>query len=219
MEDPNITMEEYIHLEIEKALRRGQVFNWETATYGKVSSEPTVNPEHDIKDNFDFEISFAESDDEDYTFTYAKNSFSYKLIFVNDLKLDTDNDDDKINVKLSSEDISIEPLDNVIKGNFDTYSYAFDENIETNHDTPDMALLPPMNLRHPWLIFEGQNYTNEDIHDFEDRLGKIYDRQMHRAQLLDFNILTEEMGQTMTDRLRMEHIDAQGATCCVGEAE
>ncbi|GKB95550.1 hypothetical protein Tco_0981687 [Tanacetum coccineum] len=36
MEDPDITMEEYIQLEAEKAHRRGQTFNWETATYGKV---------------------------------------------------------------------------------------------------------------------------------------------------------------------------------------
>ncbi|GJZ34712.1 hypothetical protein Tco_0580529, partial [Tanacetum coccineum] len=35
MDDPNMTMKEYIKLEEEKAHRRGQVFNWQTATYGK----------------------------------------------------------------------------------------------------------------------------------------------------------------------------------------
>nr|GEU76453.1 hypothetical protein [Tanacetum cinerariifolium] len=35
MNDPNITMEEYIRLEEEKARRNGKVYNWETATYGK----------------------------------------------------------------------------------------------------------------------------------------------------------------------------------------
>ncbi|GJS75098.1 hypothetical protein Tco_0724979 [Tanacetum coccineum] len=44
MDNPNITMEEYIRLEEEKAHRRGKVYNWETAT-----------------------ISFDEYDDEDYT--------------------------------------------------------------------------------------------------------------------------------------------------------
>nr|GEX11289.1 hypothetical protein [Tanacetum cinerariifolium] len=33
MDDSNITMEEYIRLEEEKAHRRGKVYNWETATY------------------------------------------------------------------------------------------------------------------------------------------------------------------------------------------
>ncbi|GKC94419.1 hypothetical protein Tco_1159861 [Tanacetum coccineum] len=36
MDDLNMTMEEYIKLEEEKARRRGQVFNWQTATYGKI---------------------------------------------------------------------------------------------------------------------------------------------------------------------------------------
>ncbi|GJT75410.1 hypothetical protein Tco_1042135 [Tanacetum coccineum] len=36
MDDPNITMEEYIQLEEEKACRRGQAYNWETAMYDKI---------------------------------------------------------------------------------------------------------------------------------------------------------------------------------------
>ncbi|GKA46354.1 hypothetical protein Tco_0739237 [Tanacetum coccineum] len=36
MDDPNITMEEYIRLEEEKARRRGKVYNWETAAYGSL---------------------------------------------------------------------------------------------------------------------------------------------------------------------------------------
>ncbi|GKA33636.1 hypothetical protein Tco_0720065 [Tanacetum coccineum] len=36
MDDPNITMVEYIRLQAEKARRRGQTFIWETATYGKL---------------------------------------------------------------------------------------------------------------------------------------------------------------------------------------
>ncbi|GJX37326.1 hypothetical protein Tco_0250629 [Tanacetum coccineum] len=39
MDEPNITMEEYIRLEEEKARRRGKVYNWETATYGKLLSD------------------------------------------------------------------------------------------------------------------------------------------------------------------------------------
>ncbi|GJU69031.1 hypothetical protein Tco_1255290 [Tanacetum coccineum] len=33
MDDPNITMEEYIRLEEEKAHRRGKVYKWETVAY------------------------------------------------------------------------------------------------------------------------------------------------------------------------------------------
>ncbi|GJX44044.1 hypothetical protein Tco_0260720 [Tanacetum coccineum] len=36
MDDPNITMEEYIKLQAKKAQRRGRTFNWQNATYGKI---------------------------------------------------------------------------------------------------------------------------------------------------------------------------------------
>ncbi|GJY09964.1 hypothetical protein Tco_0378149, partial [Tanacetum coccineum] len=46
VDDPNITMEEYIRLEEEKAHRRGKVYNWETATYGKIWYDEDV---HDLR--------------------------------------------------------------------------------------------------------------------------------------------------------------------------
>ncbi|GJQ90123.1 hypothetical protein Tco_0001262 [Tanacetum coccineum] len=94
MNDQNITMEEYIRLEEEKARKRGKVFNWETAKYDKIwydevihdlrsvetefpaiafndkvssetlSCKPTVSS---LNDEIDFRISFDDSDDEDYT--------------------------------------------------------------------------------------------------------------------------------------------------------
>ncbi|GJR81805.1 hypothetical protein Tco_0152590 [Tanacetum coccineum] len=45
MDDPNINMEEYIRLEEEKARRCRKVFNWETATYGKIWDNEDV---HDL---------------------------------------------------------------------------------------------------------------------------------------------------------------------------
>ncbi|GJQ91023.1 hypothetical protein Tco_0002162 [Tanacetum coccineum] len=129
MDDRNITMEEYIRLEEEKARKRGKVFNWETAKYGKIwydkdvhdyrsvenefpaivfndsltsnetlSCEPTVSSLND--NEIDFRISFDESDDEDYTVVFDKNSFSYKIISTNDLKTDSKNDNEKVNVPL-----------------------------------------------------------------------------------------------------------------------
>nr|GEU45820.1 hypothetical protein [Tanacetum cinerariifolium] len=127
IDDPNVTMEEYIRLEEEKARKRGKVYNRETTLYGKIwydedvhdlrsietefpaivfndsltsevtlTCEPTVSPLNDNK--IDFRISFDESDDEDYTVIYDKNSFSYKIIYVNDLKTDSKNDNDKVNM-------------------------------------------------------------------------------------------------------------------------
>ncbi|GJW09456.1 hypothetical protein Tco_1575283 [Tanacetum coccineum] len=43
MDDPNITMEEYIEYETEKALRNSQIYNWETAKYGKINYTGDIN--------------------------------------------------------------------------------------------------------------------------------------------------------------------------------
>ncbi|GJV25981.1 hypothetical protein Tco_1378676 [Tanacetum coccineum] len=127
VDDPNMTMEEYIKFVEEKACMHGRVFNWQTTTYGKVRVDEdlydlrsvgaefpaividdTVTP-HDalpckyqvstpVNDEIDFRISFDESDDEDYIIICDINSFSYKMIFVNDLKMYSENDNDKVNM-------------------------------------------------------------------------------------------------------------------------
>ncbi|GJV03542.1 hypothetical protein Tco_1337111 [Tanacetum coccineum] len=95
MDDPNITMEEYIRLEEEKARSHGKVYNWETATYGKIWDDKDVHDLRYVETEFpaivfndtltsevalsceptvsplndnktDFRISFDESDDEYY---------------------------------------------------------------------------------------------------------------------------------------------------------
>ncbi|GJY89825.1 hypothetical protein Tco_0505021 [Tanacetum coccineum] len=126
-EKPSRLQRQYIRLEEEKARKSRKVYNWETATYGKIwdyedihnlrsvetdlpaivfndtltsevalSCEPTVSSLNDNEINF--RISFDESDDEDYTVIYDKNSFSYKIISVNDLKTDSENDNEKVNM-------------------------------------------------------------------------------------------------------------------------
>ncbi|GJS68425.1 hypothetical protein Tco_0682990 [Tanacetum coccineum] len=49
-----------------------------------------------VNDDIDFRISFDESGDEDYTIICDKNSFSYKMISVNNLKTDSENDNEKV---------------------------------------------------------------------------------------------------------------------------
>nr|GFC35380.1 hypothetical protein [Tanacetum cinerariifolium] len=129
MDDPNITMEEYIRFEKEKARRHGKVYKWETAMYGRIWYDDDVYDLRSVEIEFsatvfngtltsevahscesmesplnnnkiEFRISFDESDDEDYTVIYDKNSFSYKIISVDNLKTDSENDNDKVNMPL-----------------------------------------------------------------------------------------------------------------------
>ncbi|GKD18214.1 hypothetical protein Tco_1207372 [Tanacetum coccineum] len=122
MDDPNITMEEYIRLEEEKARRHGRTFNLQIATFEKIenykdeddcfinyetefpatvfnkvttiSSEPTVCPPNE--NEIDFRILLDESDDEDYTVIFYENSFSCKIISINDLKIDLKNENNNM---------------------------------------------------------------------------------------------------------------------------
>ncbi|GJR40000.1 hypothetical protein Tco_1215684 [Tanacetum coccineum] len=63
-----------------------------------LSCEPTVSSLNN--DEIDFRISFDESDDEDCTVILNKKSFSYKIVYVNNLKTDSENDNDKFNTPL-----------------------------------------------------------------------------------------------------------------------
>ncbi|GJS87572.1 hypothetical protein Tco_0770208 [Tanacetum coccineum] len=122
-------MEEYIRLEEEKAHRHGRTFNWQTATYGKMeyceeeddrftnleteypaivfddtsdaalSCEPMVSPLNN--NEIDFKISFDESDDEDYMVIFDENSFSYKIFSIDNLKIGSKNENDKVNMTSS----------------------------------------------------------------------------------------------------------------------
>ncbi|GJR97497.1 hypothetical protein Tco_0269671 [Tanacetum coccineum] len=124
---PRYRCEEIPTIELNFQHRRGKVYNWETATYGKIwdnkdvydlrsvetefpaivfndtftseialSYEPTVSSLNN--DEIDFRISFDESDNEDCTVIFNKKSFSYKIIYVNDIKTDLENDNDKVNM-------------------------------------------------------------------------------------------------------------------------
>ncbi|GKF82706.1 hypothetical protein Tco_0244362 [Tanacetum coccineum] len=66
-------------------------------TNSQLSCEPMVSS---LNDEIEFRILFDDSDDEDYTVVFDKNSFSYKIISTNDLKTDSENDNEKVNMPL-----------------------------------------------------------------------------------------------------------------------
>ncbi|GKE96339.1 hypothetical protein Tco_1581194, partial [Tanacetum coccineum] len=72
------------------------IFNDNLTSNETLSCEPIVSSLND--NEIDFRISFDESDDEDYTIVYDENSFSYKIIYVNNLKMDSKNDNEKVNM-------------------------------------------------------------------------------------------------------------------------
>ncbi|GJS49898.1 hypothetical protein Tco_0600019 [Tanacetum coccineum] len=153
MDDPNITMEEYIKLQAKKAQRHGRTFNWETTTYGK-----------SYCDDLDF-------------FTYFEAD--YLAIVYND-------------ALTSNENVSSEPTINIA--------------------------LPPKDQRHQYLRFERLKYTDANISNFQERLGKIYGRGVHRLQVFNFVGLMAEMAEGLSCRMLMEHRDVQGQSIFTSRA-
>ncbi|GKD78552.1 hypothetical protein Tco_1341173 [Tanacetum coccineum] len=75
------------------------VFNDTLTSEPTLSCEPTVSSLNN--DEIDFRISFEKSDNKDCTVIFDKNTFSYKIISVNDLKPDSENDNYKANMPLT----------------------------------------------------------------------------------------------------------------------
>ncbi|GJW61424.1 hypothetical protein Tco_0110759 [Tanacetum coccineum] len=158
MDNPNITMEEYIRVEEEKARRCGKVYNWETATYGKIWYDEDV---HDLRS--------------------VENEFP-AIVFNDELS--------------SEKTLSCEPTVSSLNNNEIKYRISFDESDDEDYTISirHMALLP-RDQRHQYLSFEGLQYINADIADFETTLA---DR--------------------LSDRMLMEHMDAQGQGVFISQA-
>ncbi|GJV14312.1 reverse transcriptase domain-containing protein [Tanacetum coccineum] len=78
--------------------------------------------------------------------------------------------------------------------------------------------LPPHEQRHPFLRYKGLQYSYTDIIDFELRLAKIYQREVHRVQVFDFERLPDLMAEGLSARMLMEHKDAQGMSLFTSRA-
>ncbi|GKA57871.1 putative reverse transcriptase domain-containing protein [Tanacetum coccineum] len=94
MEDPYITMEEYIRLEEEKYQRHGLTFNWQTATFGKVKN---YEDEDDCFADFETEfpsIVFNNPINSDTTLPYEPIVKSDKIFMPSSSELTVDYLDD-----------------------------------------------------------------------------------------------------------------------------
>ncbi|GJW78962.1 hypothetical protein Tco_0140644 [Tanacetum coccineum] len=205
MVDPNITMEQYIRLKEEKARKHEKVFNRETAKYGKIwydediydlrsvedeflaiafndevssktlSYEPTVSS---LNDEIDIRISFDDSDDEDYTVIFNKNSFSYKVISSNDLKMNSVNDNEKVNLpSLPSPEPAIKDQNVVYFNDLFPFNIIHPDDLKSEKDNDDNEIDIIQSSGGMIAEAKGLEYTDADIADFESRLARIYRRE------------------------------------------
>ncbi|GKA13028.1 retrovirus-related pol polyprotein from transposon opus [Tanacetum coccineum] len=67
--------------------------------------------------------------------------------------------------------------------------------------------LPPREQRHRFVRYEGLEYTDSDIANFKSRLERIYSREIHRVQVVDFQGMLELLRDGLFARMAMEHHD------------
>nr|GEW69701.1 hypothetical protein [Tanacetum cinerariifolium] len=217
-------MEEYTRLEEEKNRRRDFL------------TEPTVSPQHIDEFNLKDETSFSEYDEEEQNVLYFNDLFPFNIIYPDDSKLNKDNDDKPWG------DVSVIPLPDVINTNVGAYAQGsnklwktrkpliliiknlcvfgipFDPKRLYKDGGYTRKLQRPRDRRHPYFRFEGLEYTDEDIANFEERLEKIYKRGVHRVHVFDFVGLTDLMAEGLSGRMLMEHKDAQGQSMFTSRA-
>ncbi|GKA51695.1 hypothetical protein Tco_0744891 [Tanacetum coccineum] len=188
MDDPSMTMEEYIKFEEEKACKRGKVFNWQTATYGKIRVDDDLHNLSSlvstrINDEFDFRISFDESDDEDYTIIWDTNTFSYKMISVNNLKTDSENDYEKVMPSIPSPKPVISCFDDL--DFFNDFENEFPVIVYNDAQTSKLDLLTEPILS-PQHIDEFNDKTSLSEYDEEEQ------NVLYFNDLFPFNIICSD---------------------------
>nr|GEW58248.1 hypothetical protein [Tanacetum cinerariifolium] len=187
MDDPNITMEEYIRLEEEKAQRHGRTFNWQSAIYGKIDSE-NENTKVDMPSPESTVIYF---DDLDH-FKYFETEFpaivyndaeTSKLDFLTERNISPQHIDgfnlkDKTLIsKFDEEEQNVLYVNDLFPLNViypDDLKSDKDNDDDEIQSSGDVAPLPPRDQRQPWLRYQVEGYTKDIMHNFEQRLETIF---------------------------------------------
>ncbi|GJU25627.1 hypothetical protein Tco_1164248 [Tanacetum coccineum] len=163
------------------------VYNDAQTSKPDLLTKPILNPQHIDEFDLSDETSLSEYDEEEQNVLYFNDLFPFNIIRPDDLKSEKDKDDNDI-------DITQSLLDNEI-------THGSTMLFETN-----MAL-PPHEQRHRFLRYEGLKYTDSDIADFESRLERIYNREIYRVQVVDFQGMPELPRDGLFARMVMEHRD------------
>ncbi|GJV22943.1 hypothetical protein Tco_1375638 [Tanacetum coccineum] len=222
------------------------VYNDALTSKSDFSTETTLCPQHinefDLKD----ETSLSKYDEVEQNVLYFNDLFHFNIIYPDDLKSNKDNDDNKIDIIQSSGgNVNTQGSNELLEGSHDKINKIFNMKsfimklnvniVAWNNFVNGMLFNLIKNLyvsfgipfdpkrkiglqerirriRYQYLRYEGLQYTDADIADFETRLAKIYRREVHRVQVFNFGGLPDLMVEGLRGKMLMEHKDAHGQT-------
>ncbi|GJZ13347.1 hypothetical protein Tco_0548577 [Tanacetum coccineum] len=206
MNNPNLTMEEYIRLEEEKAHKHGKVFDWQTATYGKIRVDDDLHNLSSVEAEFPAIVindDFAPQDALQYKSQPVISCFD-DLDFFNDFENEFPaivyNDAQK-----SESDLLTRPILNP------QHIDEFDLNNKTSlseYDEEEQNVLY-FNDLFPFNIICSDDLKSEKDNDNDMALPPrgIHMREVHRVPVFNFGGLLDLMVEGLTARLTMEHRD------------
>ncbi|GKE24171.1 hypothetical protein Tco_1435683 [Tanacetum coccineum] len=90
------------------------VYNDAQMSKSDLLTGPILNPQHIDEFNLKDESSLSECDKKEQNILNYNDLFPFNIIYTNDSKSDKDNDDNKVDIKHSSGDLSIKLLPDVI---------------------------------------------------------------------------------------------------------
>ncbi|GKF40445.1 hypothetical protein Tco_0120506, partial [Tanacetum coccineum] len=133
-----------------------------------------------VNDEIDFRISFDESADEDYTIICDKNSFSYKMISVNDLKTNLENDYEKFMPSIPSPEPAISRFDDL--DFFEDFENEFPAIVYNDAQMSKSDLLTEPILNHQHIDkFDDETSLPEYDEEEQNVLCHTSPRRKHKA--------------------------------------
>ncbi|GJS13516.1 hypothetical protein Tco_0407988 [Tanacetum coccineum] len=100
------------------------VYNDAQTSKSDLLTEPILNPQHIDEFNLKDETSLSEYDEEEQNVICFNDLFPFNVIYPDELKTDTDNDNDKVDIEHSSEDLSVKPLPDSINTDVGAYAHG-----------------------------------------------------------------------------------------------
>ncbi|GJY82304.1 putative reverse transcriptase domain-containing protein [Tanacetum coccineum] len=120
------------------------VYNDAQTSKSDLLTEPILNPQHIDEFNLKDETSLSECDEEEQNVLNFNDLFPFNVIYPDELKMDTDNDNDKVDIEHSSGDLSVKPLPDCLPE--DNSECIFNFLIESVFQTVYMAYPNPMDM-------------------------------------------------------------------------
>ncbi|GJW75971.1 hypothetical protein Tco_0137653 [Tanacetum coccineum] len=97
------------------------VYNDAQTSKSDLLTEPTLSPQHIDEFNLKDETSLSECDEGEQNVLNFNDLFPFNVVYLDDLKSDKDNDDDKIDIEHSLGDLSVKQLPGVINTDVGAY--------------------------------------------------------------------------------------------------